>query len=173
MLQTLRVIAYPALLAALLAAAAYSAAEATPATPSEGAARAASPEPQIRDIRAQLMLERTGTLSRDITAAPHFTLFNTVIGEGDAGEPANDMLVTVTMTSARDEENAPRPLVVTVRGRGGRVLAQRSFGGMLFTGGRSVHFLQVRDVSCAGDVTIEATYGAQRRSERLSFSCGE
>ena len=172
MLQTLRAIAYPMLLATLLAAAAYSAAEAVPATP-EGAARAAPPGPQIRDIRAQLMLERTGTLSRDITAPPRFTLFNTVIGEGDAGEPANDMLVTVTMTSSRDEENANRPLVVTVRGRGGRVLAQRSYGGMLFTGGRSVHFLQVRDISCAGDVTIEAVYGGQRRSERLSFSCGE
>jgi hypothetical protein len=173
MLQTLRAIVYPTLLAVLLAAAAISAAQAQRATPAEGAARAAQPEARIERIRAQLLLERTGGLSRDITPPADVTLFNTIIGEGDAGEPANDMLVSVTLASPRAEANLTRPLIVTVRGRGGRVLAQRRFEGILVTGRRAVRFMQVNDVGCAGPVTIEAVYGAQRRTARLNFACGE
>lgn len=48
---------------------------------------------QVIDIKAYLFLEKTGTLSSNIIGRKHF-FFNSIIGEGDAGEPANDVLST-------------------------------------------------------------------------------
>ena len=128
---------------------------------------------RLDQIRVQLLLERTGELSPNVAPPATTTLWNTVIGEGDAGQPATDALVWVSLRSATAEANAPRPLSVTVRGRGGRILARRVFEAVLITGGRAARAVLVPEAGCAGPVAIEAAYGAQRLTSRVNFACGE
>ena len=59
---------------------------------------------KIEAIRMQLFYETTGTLSADITPTPD-SWANTVIGEGAAKEPANDIMVSVVLSSKTDEAN--------------------------------------------------------------------
>ena len=137
------------------------------------AARSVADPVRLDHIRVQLLLERTGELSADIAPPADVTLWNTVIGEGSAGQPATDALVWVTLRSATAEANTPRAVTLTVRGRGGRVLARRVFDGVLISGGRAARALLVPEIGCAGPVSIEAAYGAQRLISRLDFACGE
>ena len=135
----------------------------------------AQPAPQIRldSLRVQLLYETSGTLSPNIAPPATFTLFNSTIGEGDAREPASDVLISVVVTSSAAQANLTRPVALTVRGRGGRVLARRSFDGVFVTSRRAVRSLLAQDITCAGPVTIEATYGTQRKTATLNFLCGE
>jgi hypothetical protein len=136
-----------------------------------GAVQAA---PRIGEIRAQLYYEATGRLSSNIAPPAAFTGWNTIIGEGDAEEPANDILVTVEVIGGRGEENLSVPLQIVIRGPRGRVLARQSFGGMLVTGrGRLWKGLWLHDVGCAGRIEIVASIGANTRHTALSLDCGE
>lgn len=136
-------------------------------------ARTVTEPVRLERIRVQLLLETTGELSPNVAPPSRATLWNTGIGEGDAGQPASDALVWVTLRSASPQALPARPLVVTVRGRGGRVLARRSFDGVFISGGHASRALLVPEISCAGPVTIEAVYGAQRLTSTVDFACGE
>jgi hypothetical protein len=54
---------------------------------------------QIADIEVRLFYHGSGTFSRDITMTdrPEFTLWNTLIGKGDAQEPSSAVLATVVL----------------------------------------------------------------------------
>jgi hypothetical protein len=126
---------------------------------------------RIEHIAVRLVYERTGAFSADIAPPAEFSLWNTVIGGGEAAEPASDILVQVSLR-APEETNANRPLVVTVRGPQG-VIATRTFAGVFLGGGRAVRSLIVHDVTCRGRVTIEARYGTRRQATTIPFNCGE
>ena len=129
-------------------------------------------KPTIEAIEVRLVYQRTpGRLSRNIVTG--FTAWNTVIGEGDAEEPADDLLVSVRLAIPGEEGNADGPLVVTVDDAKGRVLANRRFPGLFFSKGRTVETLLVPNATCAGRIKISATLGRQARSERAALMCGE
>src|SRR5688572_114818 len=88
---------------------------------------------EIGRIGAHLVYEETGRLSPDILTQPDFVAWNTVIGEGSAEEPANDLLVMVEVMGGGGQENITGTLEITARGENGRVLATRSFGESLLT----------------------------------------
>lgn len=128
---------------------------------------------RIGAVRAQLWYEESGRLSNNIAPPASPTLWNTPIGEGDAQESANDMLVTVEVL-ARGRQNVETPLRIEVRGRGGRMLAQRQVPSMLTSEqGRTVQALWVPNVGCAGPVQVTARLGRLSRSARIDFNCGE
>ena len=135
----------------------------------------AEPAPVLHldSIRVQLLYTSSGTLSQDVAPPADFSLFNTVIGEGSAAEPANDFLVGVLVTSPSDQANGTVPLVVTVKDAHGKVLARRTFNSLFVDGHRSVSSVFVPDSTCAGAVTIEAVMGAQKLKTSLDFACGE
>lgn len=139
------------------------------------AASAADPAPvlKLETIRVQLLYTTTGTLSEDIAPPADFSLFNTVIGEGSAAEPANDFLVSVVVSSPEAQANATLPVVITVRGENGKVLGKRTFDSVFVDNHRVVASLLVTDATCAGPVYIEAVMGAQKLRAHLEFSCGE
>lgn len=137
------------------------------------ASGAAAPDAKIERISAQLYYESTGTLSVDVMADPHFTLFNTVIGEGDAREPANDVLVSVSMAVPIADANLNGTLVLTVKDDKGKVLAKRSMPGLLAIGGHVHKGVFLHDVGCAGDLSIEARYGTQKKTGTVPMTCGE
>jgi hypothetical protein len=126
---------------------------------------------RIADIRARLLLEETGVLSPDISDNPDFIAWNSIIGEGSAGENANDLLVTAILAGP-GEHNLRTPLVLTVRNARGRVLATRSFPSML-AGRRTYRSILVHDAGCEGALTLTARLGSSVRTERVSLDCGE
>ena len=127
----------------------------------------------LDQITAQLFYSMTGTLSQNIAPPAHFSSWNTVIGEGDAKEPATDLVVGVVLTAAQPQTTDATPLVVTARQPGGKVLAQRTYRNILVERGRLVKVLFLPDVTCIGQIDIVATLGAQTRSATVHLDCGE
>jgi hypothetical protein len=138
------------------------------------AAPAQAPAPiKLERIRVQLIYETTGTLSPDIAPPADFTLWNTIIGEGSAAEPASDVLVGVELRTADDQANATIPLKIVVRDEDGKVLATRTFEAVFLDQHRAVRSLLVPNATCAGPVMIEASFGTQKLRTPMDFACGE
>lgn len=129
----------------------------------------------IERIEAHLFYEETGLLSEDLLArANGFTGWNTIIGEGDAKEHANDMLVLIRMQADKftddPEKLVSSPVSVTVA-NAKKVLASRTWADVLTSEkGIAVLPLWVRDVGCAGDIYIKATFNGRVKSGHLSFN---
>lgn len=137
---------------------------------------AAAPETRdsdfrVADIKAQLLYERSGTLSVDLTATPDFAIWNTIIGAGSALEPANDILVSAVV-SGPGEHNLGTPLTIKVRDERGKVIGSRTFATGL-ADKTYVRSLLLQDVGCAGELKIEAQLGQSVRRETLDMMCGE
>jgi hypothetical protein len=121
----------------------------------------------------RLWYEATGRLSDNIAPPRTFALWNTIIGEGDAEEDANDVLFTVDLKSD-GEQNIPQALTLTATDSKGKVLAKRILPSLLTSkDGNATPGLWVRDVGCAGAVTFSAQLGANKRTVKLNFDCGE
>jgi hypothetical protein len=144
-------------------------------------ALAAPAEPRVvlESVRAQLLYERSGTLSDDLVTATDFAAWNVMSGGGDAKEPANDVLVGAVLTApGADEVNVASPLTLTVRaksrrGEPSRILARRVFSGVFLTHGKAVSSVLLRDATCDGAITIEAVFGRQRKVATIHLECGE
>lgn len=144
-------------------------------------AQASPPEATLGDIEARLFYKETGRLSDDLLSRRKpFGFHNTIIGEGDAEEAADDLLIVVTIDSGKwgkPEENQKfieRPVEIVARGKDGKVLGRRVFPSVLTSsGGTERKALWLNDVTCAGDVTITATFAGQRKNATLGMGCGE
>ena len=139
--------------------------------------RASASDPKGIDLgplEVQLWYEETGRLSENIAPPAEFVTWNTIIGEGQAAEIANDALFTVEVLSSGREENVDIPLVLTITNSAGSIIAQRSIDGVLTSeDGRSTKGLWAYGIGCAGDVAFSVTMGRIRRSVEVSFPCGE
>ena len=128
----------------------------------------------LGQLQVRLWYEGTGRLSGDIAPPSPFAIWNTIIGEGDAEEIADDALATVEVLSSGHEVNVAAPLVMEARDARGRILARRVFANILTSSeGRSVKGLWLPDIGCAGAVNVTATLGPIRRSVRVQMDCGE
>ena len=128
----------------------------------------------LGEIRMHLFYQETGRLSPDISPPASFAGFNIGIGEGDAEERADDLLVVVELRST-GEQFIETPLRVVARGgEGNGVLGERRWESV-GTGenGRAYLPLYLRDVGCAGEIRVTATFGSTNRSETLALECGE
>jgi hypothetical protein len=128
---------------------------------------------KIEELRVQLLYERSGTLSLSIAPPATFNAWNTMIGEGDAKEPANDLIVSAVLSVKTDQANVSTPLKITVKGKGGKVLAERTFRGLFFSGGKVVRAVLVPDAACAGPLNVEANLGAETKRTSVTLACGE
>ena len=127
---------------------------------------------RLVSIEAKLLYERTGKLSKNILPPAKFEGHNTLIGEGDAEEPANDILVTIGLAVDADEATSTAPLVIKVTGNG-KTLAQRSLTSILLTKGHAYRSMLVPDATCAGTLVVEAMLGAQKKTAKVVLACGE
>lgn len=135
---------------------------------------AADDRVEVVGIQARFVNRHSGTLSDDIMR-PGFNAWNTLIGEGGATEPADDVLVLVQLASPSNQETYAKQVVdVVATGPGGRALAHRRFDSIL-TGddGRTTVSLMVQDATCVGDLRIVVTNGASRMERTVSLPCGE
>lgn len=127
----------------------------------------------IGKISARLWYEGTGRLSDDVLT-DGFTLWNTIIGEGGAEEPASDVLVAVKVSSQDGERFVTIPLVVELVGEDGAVIQSQTTEALLTSRqGDSVQAFLFKDATCLGEVQIRATLGAEVLSEPVVFACGE
>lgn len=130
-------------------------------------------KPKIDAIGIQLFYASSGKLSEDIGPPSTFSAHNTIIGEGDAREPATDLLVTVRLSIAQKQGNSSVPLVVKVTDAKGKVQASRRFTSLFFNEGRTVQAVFVPDATCAGKLTVEASLGKVTKTQKVSLDCGE
>lgn len=128
---------------------------------------------RIAGLEARFFYEGTGSLSDNIAPPATFHAWNSPIGAGDARQPANDLLVAVTLTNTAGEASVNAPLTIVVARENGRVIAKRSFKSLFFKNGRVAKAMLVPDVACAGKIMIKAAFGAERRLTNLELNCGE
>lgn len=141
--------------------------------PALAAAPKAALQPKIEAVRAQLFYEKTGVLSPNVAPPANFAVFNAMIAEGDAKEPANDVLVSVALSVPGDEANVDTPLELKITGKGGKVITRRVFRSLFFKGGKSVKAMFAPDAVCIGKAKIEASIGSESRAVNVEFNCGE
>jgi hypothetical protein len=127
----------------------------------------------IDNIQVRLFLEISGTLSKNVAPPAAPALWNTFIGEGDAGEPANDFLVLVFLSGPADKF-VKQPLIVSVvRGGEKKPIGKRRIETLLFgPEGKLTKPVFVTDATC-GTVRITASTGSIRKSTNVDFRCGE
>lgn len=136
---------------------------------------------ELGDIEVRLFYKETGRLSEDILGRKkEFTFHNTIIGAGDAEESADDILVTVEMNAGKfgtPEDNhqfIDSPVEIVARDRTGKVLGRRVHQTVLTSNEGVEHkVLWLNDVTCAGEVTITATFAGKSKTARLEMGCGE
>lgn len=133
----------------------------------------------IAEIKAQLFLERSGALSDNLVGRS-LALHNTVIGEGDAGEPAEAVLVTLVFTGAKNSKSSDKIArdlaAVTVRQKartGEKILLKRVYGGFLFGESGRFHKVFMLDNATCAPLEIEVKIGRSVRNASLDFRCGE
>ena len=134
------------------------------------AALAAAQEPQpaseLGELRAYILSNRTGQYSDDISPPESGGHWNRVL-EGD------DIIIVQEIRTSGEQYLERPPLRIVAR-VGRRILAQRTYRGILTTdAGRAYQHLIVPDSTCAGDIQVTVTYGAQTRTETLQMRCGE
>lgn len=139
------------------------------------AAEPPSPRATIESIGVQLFYEQSGTLSNNIAPPATFSGWNTVIGEGDAKEGAQDVLVTVRLKgNGQDGFMTETPLVITARNTAGKVIGTRTVTGILVPyQGTVATALWVNNATCAGKFKVEAKLGKQVRTATVALDCGE
>jgi len=137
-----------------------------------GTASAAAPDAKIDAIRMQLFYQTSGTLSADMTPTPDGWA-NTVIGEGRAREPADDMIVSVVLSSEAEAVSLDPPVTLIVRGENNMVLAKRVFESVYLRHHRVVLPLFVTGIGCVGPVIAEASFAGQKTVSKVSLLCNE
>lgn len=136
----------------------------------QGVPRAAAAT--ISNLQVRLIYKATGRLSQNV-ARPGVDLWNTCIGEGYAGEEADNALFSVDVTNA-EKRNNHQPITLTAFRNGGRVIASKTFYNIATNGtGRATLQIQVPNVGCAGRVTFGAQIGVIRRAVTVDFASGE
>jgi hypothetical protein len=139
----------------------------------------ASAQVAVEDIRMQLFLERSGKLSDNIVGTKK-NFRNTVIGEGDAGEPAEAILVTLLITgpkNAKSSDKIARDLasvtVTQASKQGPKVLLRRAYGGFLFGEDGKAHKAFMLDNATCAPLEVDVKLGRSRKTAKIDFTCGE
>lgn len=139
---------------------------------------AAAPQgPTLGPIRIQLYYKTTGTLSANVAPPADVSFWNTGAGEGDAKEPAEDLLVSVPIQMPVGHDigvSSEVPLTLTVRTKGGRLIATRTFSYVSIPYRDPVWSpLWVNNIQCVGLIVATAVWEKQKRSATISLDCGE
>ena len=128
----------------------------------------------VTGIRVMLFYEYSGRFSPDIAPPADVSLWNTVIGEGSAEEPASDYVVIVDLAGPQGAYIEKPVLTIAVKSKGdGKVLAQREASGLLFNvEGKASRVLFVTEATCI-PAAITAIAGKSRKTIDMEFNCGE
>jgi hypothetical protein len=137
---------------------------------------AAAQDIRLGDLRAHLYLETSGRLSDDILAMKDARLVNLPRGEGVFGEPANTVVLNVTLLGAKNTQpkHATALVNITTTNRTGqRRTETRPIMGMVFgEDGKLNRPIVLDNITCAKvEFEVKAKTGVKRAA--LDFSCTE
>ena len=125
-------------------------------------------------VEVRLVYAHSGELSENV-ADPNrqFALWNTVIGEGDAKEPANDVLVLVHFERIKDKQQVP-PISIAAYGPGTSkpFEIRRNLAPAFIDGTLAVEAMLLHGVTC-GEFDVVAKIGKSKTTTRMKFPCGE
>ena len=136
----------------------------------------AAPEYRVGGMRALLFYADRGTFSEDVLADTTTALWNTVIGEGDAGGPSESTLVVVEVTGEPESYEPDRSVELRATA-GGKVLLRHAapVSGLSTQGKAYVGFwlygTGCEPVRLTARLTGQAS-PAELRKE-IPFECGE
>lgn len=145
-------------------------------------AKSASPPFKITAIKAMLFYEQKATFSKDVLADPKFVLWNTIIGDGDAGGGSASTLVLVEVTGKAGSYQPDRKIEFVAsykpNGKSLRLITLRraiEIGILSATGKFYVPFW-LYDTGCnqvklSARIVGQAQPSAMKRS--IDFECGE
>ena len=125
-------------------------------------------------MTAHLFYKESGRLSEDLLARDYpFIGWNTVIGEGDAAEAADDLAVVVRIETV-GQAYLPEQLDIWVTDENDGELGRRRFDGLLTSdAGQLANVLWLNDVTCAGVITLHAKFRGEEKTATLQLECGE
>lgn len=127
---------------------------------------------EIDAIEAKVFLTESGTFSENVAEGTGVNLWNTVIGEGDIREPANDTLVIVTLAGAPGTYDEGT-LAIEITGHDGKPVASRKIEGVLFgESGKVSHAVYLLHSTC-NQLTVKASFGKSSKTGGVPFACGE
>lgn len=128
------------------------------------------------DIRAHLYLERSGKLSDDLLTLKNPRLTDLPRGEGVFGEPANTVVLNVTLLGAPNTQprHATALVNITTTNRTGqRRTETRPLMGFVFgEDGKLNRPIVLDNITCA-KVEIEVKSRASAKRAALDFACTE
>ena len=140
--------------------------------------RTSSPPYKITAIKALLFYDGTATFYRDVLAKPDFTLWNTIIGEGDAEGPSNSTLILVEVTGkpSPNEPARSRRVAFTAIAAGEVLLKRTTHIGLFGDGDKFYAAFWLYDTGC-GPIKVSARIIGQAQpssvSRTIPFACGE
>lgn len=133
--------------------------------------------PKISAVRAQLFYDASGTFSDDILANKDLSLWNTIIGEGSAGEPSTSTFVSVVI-SGRNIPLGSLKIEITATGRKNRLIQKKLLDVDLYDE-RAKFFAPfwLYDTGCE-EIKISARLIGKGASavpvvKKIPFACGE
>ncbi|HEX7820078.1 MAG TPA: hypothetical protein VF463_05605 [Sphingobium sp.] len=129
--------------------------------------------PMIEHVSMRLFYIYSGTLSGDIAPPASFTGWNTIIGEGDAREAAEDMLVTVRLRGTPESGHFPPVFIEAKNGKGQVVGAREATPDLTDINGRAHVAMMLHGIGCAGRLTITVRMGKAVQKSSVNLDCGE
>ena len=129
---------------------------------------------EVRAIEVRLFRHHTGSLSEPLTGKE--TLWNTIIGEGSAGEPSSSLLVDVVVAGAPGAfEKSSLVELVVKNAKSGTVLStQRKSVGVLSDTGLYHTGFWLPETGCESlRVTARIRGGSSSKGVSIPFACGE
>lgn len=132
---------------------------------------------KITGIQAKLFYDSNGTFSRDVMAAPAFTFWNTVIGEGDAEAPSSATLVLVEVSGPGGTAGeGARKVSLTVTAGKKVMLNRTSAIGLFTTEGKFYAAFWIYDTGCQPlklTAKITGQSPVASKTATIPFACGE
>lgn len=127
---------------------------------------------QIESIEAKVFLSYSAALSQNVAEGSGVNLWNTVIGEGEINEPAQDVLIIVTVSADPGSFDAGT-LQISVTGSEGEMVASRTLEGLLIgPEGKVATAVYVEHATCTA-LTVKASVGKSEKTVGVPFACGE
>ncbi len=128
----------------------------------------------VKEIRAYLFFSNSGVLSGNIVGSKK-SLFNTIIGEGEAGGAASNVLIDLVLaTDGSPSQKEAATLKVTYKAEGKDMTLTRSYDSSAMSANETVHQSVLIENATCWPVTIEARVGkGASKTATIKFGCGE
>ncbi len=128
----------------------------------------------IGELRAHLFYQRSGVLSEDLIARkPRFNGWNTAIGEGDAKEPSENLLVVATLVNPGDETFLNEKVILRVTDEMDELVKVKEYNGLLLSDKGTLQLpMWLDSAECLGPITISATFRDKTATGTLDLLCG-